>query len=290
MILALSSCDNRFEYVLPVNEPRMVVNFVSADSQPWTGTLTLSKPILEPADFEGVPGTTLKISEDGNLIETVSDILYDPRKGDQLKTVSKPIPGKTYTIEAISSNYGTAAGTYQQPLPVPIEKFDISLIGPDPKFDNAEAIEFDVTFVDPPGETFYRIGIIAAWDSVHFNGGYYQLRFSDPAYEGSGEIIDNGLLLFDDNLFDGQRVTMTLKARASFESKTLRPEDRYDYHWVILRSVSKSFYRYLITQDLQWSNYFDPYAQPTKVETNIKNGFGVVGGYTMTVKGKPYMY
>ena len=114
------ACDNRFEYVLPVNEPRMVVNFISSDSESWRGTVTLSTPILELPDFTGVPGATIKIYEDGNLVETVSDVTYDPRHPEDVVTLSRPTPGRTYSIEAVSGQYKTAIGTYVQPLPVPI--------------------------------------------------------------------------------------------------------------------------------------------------------------------------
>lgn len=292
MIYALFACDDdRFEFELPVNKPRMVVNFVSVDSQPWAGTLTLSMPILKLPDFEGVPGATLKVYEDGSLVETLTDALYDPRRGNETTTLSSPTPGRTYTIEASTPEYGTATATYMQPLPVPIEKFESKLAGPGPEFNNEEAIEFSVTFVDPPGENFYGIEAIAAWDSLSLHGQPYTLFFGEPAYQNNQPYdMTYGRLYFDDGYFDGQRVTMTFRARAH-KSHFLNGQPAYlfKHQWVILRTVSKSYYKYLKTIDLQYKAWGDPYAQPVKVETNVKNGFGVVGGYTMTVKGKPFI-
>jgi hypothetical protein len=290
-VFSLVACDgDRFEFELPVNEPRLVVNFVSLDSQPWKGTLTQSLPILELQAFQGVPGAALKIYEDGNLIETVSDLPHDASRSLVAATTNRPAPGKTYTIEATAPGYATALGIYVQPLPVSIEKYDVRLVGPDPDFQNQEAIEFSVTFVDPPNENYYSIDIRATWDSVHINGGYYELKFIDPVYQ-EYEPYDRsfGKLYFDDAYFAGQRVTLRFKARAQKSHLTNRREDWFEYSRVMLGNVSRSYYRYLKTIDLQSKGWGDPYAQPVKVETNVKNGFGVVGGYTGTLKIVPFI-
>ena len=292
-IVVLFACDNRFEYELPLNKPRMVVNFISVDTEPWTGTLALSWPILEygSPNGVGVPGGVLKVYEDGSLIGETKVGAATPGYDQQMTLSSRPTPGKTYTIEASSPDYGTASSTYVQPLPVPIEKFEVELVGPDPEFQNEETIEFRVTFIDPPGENFYEVQAIFAWDSLSLHGQGYQIFFSDPLYENRHKGKFYTMPYFDDTYFEGQRVTMAFRARAS-ESQFLneRPEDRLDYQWITLRNVSKSYYRYAITIDLQQAVWGDPYAQPVKVETNVKGGFGVVGGWTQTAKGKPFIY
>lgn len=292
LIFVAVGCDNRFEYVLPVEEPRMVVNFVSRDSQPWKGTVTLSLPILEVGVYDGIPGgATVNVYENGTLIETMGNVPYDPYDRTQTTLLSSPTAGTTYTIEALSADYVTAHATYTHPMPVPIENFEIELIGPDPEFQNEDAIQFRVTFVDPPGENFYGVQTFGGWNSDEFHGQYYSIFFEDPTYENV-ETSHGAIRYFDDAYFDGQRVTMTFRARASFKSidTGMRPEDWYDYHWVELTTFSKSYYRYLQTVELQFYTYGDPYAQPVKVETNVKNGFGVVGGYTTTAKGKDFVY
>jgi hypothetical protein len=293
VVFLLVGCDNRFEYELPVNKPRMVVNLVSRDTQPWTGTLTLSWPILEYGDLNrnSVPGGLIKVYEGDSLIETIIGV-NNHDYNNLMTLASRPMPGKTYTIEATSPEYGLASATYVQPMPVPIEKIEIELVGPDPRFQNEDAIEFRITFVDPPGENYYQIDALAGWDSLDLRGGSYQPMFVDPVYEDKDPFDFYKNLYFDDEYFEGQRVTMTIRARAQFDSlyDTLHPEHWYDYHWVTLRNISRSYYRYLITMDLASEVWDDPYAQPVKVETNVKNGFGVVGGWTMTVKGKPFVY
>lgn len=288
--LLIVGCDERFEYELPVNEPRIVANFIAENDKSWVGTVAASKPILEFWDFTSVDGVQVSFYEDDKLIEVLKNVKYEFQRDS--KTQTSPKPGHAYAIEVTAPGFATAGSSYVQPLAVPIERFEIERAGPDPSHQNVEMVRFIITFVDPPGPNFYELSISAAWDANDpIMPREYYLFFEDPAYpnQTSGYFLHENAL-FDDGYFDGKRVTLSFKSYAMTYTGPTPESYKMEYHRASLRNTTKSYFRYYNTVYAQAESRLDPYSQPVKIENNINNGFGIFGGYTTSVVARDFLY
>jgi hypothetical protein len=82
----------------------------------------------------------------------------------------------------------------------------------------------------------------------------------------------NTSIFLNDRIFDGQLFL--------FKAQMANPPDTRVY----LFSVSEEYYNYYMQVGLQEKNKGDAFAQPVQVTSNIENGWGVFGGYTVASK------
>jgi hypothetical protein len=73
-----------------------------------------------------------------------------------------------------------------------------------------------------------------------------------------------------DKVFNGKEKLITLRTRGQLHGNIM----------VELKTLSRDFYDYEITSDIQWKSDGDPLAQPINVYDNITNGFGIFAGYS----------
>jgi hypothetical protein len=52
--------------------------------------------------------------------------------------------------------------------------------------------------------------------------------------------------------------------------------------YVVLLSVSESYFRYLKATEFQENNEDNPFATPVQVYNNIENGLGIFAGYSIS--------
>jgi len=86
----------------------------------------------------------------------------------------------------------------------------------------------------------------------------------------------NSYGIFSDILFKGQSQILSfdldLYGFSSVENKVK----------IVLFSLSKDMYHYLLTYQAQQNAGNSPFAEPVMVYSNVDNGYGIFGGYSMS--------
>ena len=277
------SCDTAVVIDLPVNPPKLVVNCLGRNNKPFYAGVSLSQPRLD--DFETIPvsNAVLKLYENDKFIESLPFKRIDDSWSSGAIYESNslfPTPGNTYRLEATAPDIQPVVASYFHPLPVAPQRLQVTFSGKEITEQNPFNIFLKLDFTDLPGENFYHLQIVGKTENVAFpmSSRTYGLYFADPAYEENNSSFSEPLT-FDDKFFNGKDVVLEFNASQGVDNQF--PIVYFD---VYLRTLSKEFYWYLKGSGLQIRNFYDPMAQPVKVENNIKNGLGIFGGYTETVK------
>lgn len=266
--LILASCSTIEIVDLPEVEPKIVMKFIAYDSVAWTGSLTISQPILNNNhEQEPITDAEVTIYENNSLLSSLqyfgNGSPFDV--GDYKADDSYPKPGMTYRIVVNSPRLGMAAASYTQPDSIVITNLHASLT---PIGDGSSRIDIELSFNDPPGPDYYELH-----GRVQFSPGASQEvrpRFIDPSYRELKEIYMP--VIFTDELFDG--TTTTLR----FTSEVI--ESEAESFRIYLRHLSPECYHFLRGIHLQKIAEGDPFAQPVSVKGNVENGYGVFGGVT----------
>jgi Domain of unknown function (DUF4249) len=196
-----------------------------------------------------------------NLFE--NDVSINELKKDSglFKTPSnlKIQDNKTYRIEVKATDYTPlSTNALKLPFPTKIEQIDWHF-----KDSSKERIELNTLFNDAMGKNYYAIKIERYYgDTLFQETSPERYRFIGP-YD-----------VFNDELFDNKQAKITREVYAfDYRHKINRLKIRL----YSLDEATYSFFKTIDTQDFVKGEYF---LEPTKVYSNIKNGYGVWGAYS----------
>lgn len=242
----------------------VVVNALFNPDSVWTFTLSQSRTILEGRDlpFEIIDNAFISIFDENDVL--VESLFASSQNGVYIGETFPEIGSKySISIDYDSKEYQSTSYTPELPL----LKSASGIFQP-------EALDFHIEFVDKKGEeNYYQLFLI----DVDGNGGI-EFEVIDPVYENniSGEFD----LLFDDKLIDGNTVSIRLTLGNRFS--------RFP-HEAVLISCSEEYYNYFASRNLQQNLEKDPFAQPVQVYSNIINGLGIFGGFSITRREIEYI-
>ncbi len=289
VVLIVIGCGAPEILYLPSPPRELVINCIGYSYHPWYAYLSLSSSILERPDNEVIHDATVNLYEDGVLVETFAHdtTMSSPGGTRYYSVISTPKPGKRYKITAARPGFPTAESEFLQPDSIALGSLTVRVIGPNVTFPSTTDVQFRIEFTDPLGEDFYELDAIHILDSTYYDipgtndSSLYmssqdlRLAFIDPAYEENNDLFFSAIA-FNDSYFDGKTATLDLTAQV------YEPEKKT--YVVYLRHLSKDYYNYLKTVYLQGATSGDPFAQPVLLENNIKDGYGIFGGFTQTKK------
>lgn len=310
ILFALGACESIIDVETPSDGHKIVAHsFFTADSV-WTVNAGLS---LHTSGFP----VTLSHADPGQTIVVVSDdrghadILqyYPVNIGAGLNYRSaqglRPRPGVTYTLRVempgfisseTSSPPAPVEATAQLPERVAVQNIAYSN-------DNGTAsLRFAIE--DPPGANYYRLELFQVGpedtgtiinDTLYipqavedvFNYRQVDFRSTDPSFHFHYGEVGNleqkeeinfdfyGRAVFSDDLFDGTLHDIEI----AFEPYTYPGfQPRFA---IIFSTLSHEMFTYLHTLDRHQKSApaYSSEVYPIPVYTNIKNGFGVFGGY-----------
>jgi Domain of unknown function (DUF4249) len=297
VVVLVVSCKTSDIVTLPENPPKIVVNCVTENDSLFTASVSLSSGILNknpnPNYYGFVPISTAKVDlyENGQFLETLTPYTNpyptstpdDQLADDYYAKNARARIGKTYTIEVTQEGYNMVSSTYTQPPPIAVDSFSTHVGGLDPRPEYAEdsVLEnfYHFEFNDPPGENYYEVVFFI----IHpgYSSEVLSPKFINSEYKESnlgGQEGDPGIV-FADTYFDGKRAILDLKS--AIGRQWVKGTWLYG---VYLRNVTREYYFYRKNLNQQVVNASDPFAQPTNVQNNISNGFGIFAGFTQTVK------
>jgi hypothetical protein len=292
-LFILFSCGEMFEPLeidLPSEEQKLVVNcYFAVDSSWYIRVWNSTRPFSEDTAYL-VKDARVTLTENSSQFQLSFDDYYSA-----YRVSAKAVAGKTYSLEVSAPGYETIFSTEIVPQAVPIREVK-SFATPDAVSQAGSKRTFDVTFSDPPGqENFYAISIqyldhvefpdrpaIDVWSTLYPES-------ADPSFEGDRFIeyfhhYDNGgtevNLLFDDTPFEGKEHTFRLKVAEWWAGGEQGAAPRR--YRILLKSLSKAYYQYRITYNLQLVATEDPFASPAQVFNNIENGYGIFAAYNQS--------
>lgn len=281
------SCEKYPDISVPSEEPKLVVNSLFTPDSIWSVKVSYSQGIRNFDAIQYEPDAEVKLFDSKNeLIETLSyksDGIY------QSKTL-KPLQGEKYSVKVESNDKKVLADSYA-PYPVQISDLKISK---DKSMDESynkqeDYILFNFTLNDDADTDNYYIAMFEYRHTLYDDRlpDNWVIKPSDMSLEGNDnifEVFQNkswifNRVLFTDELFNGQQKEIKLKTKA----KRLSAPGKYTKISLKVYTCSKSMYRYLKSYYYQLSgdSYQSAY-NPVTVESNIENGFGVFGGYSVS--------
>ena len=270
----LYSCETVVNVDLPEHESKLVANsFINPDSL-MSIHISNSLSILDNGNLKNIENAIVEVYENNNLVET----LQHSSNGNYTSVNKYPAVGNTYQISASANGYDNITTSTIIPAPIAINSFNMK----DSVFmDNYGSTQasLNITFNDPHNRNYYLLEIFetdTTADTTFYHPenpfNYYYIYSDDPAI---GEEQYGNAILFDDEFFNGKSYQLTVKFDSYFFNA-----NPGSLVYVRLKSANEDFYLYKKTFAAHQQNKGNPFAEPVQVYNNIKNGFGIFGGYS----------
>jgi hypothetical protein len=298
-LLSLISCELVIDIDQPDFESSLVVQGEITNEQNFQIFVSKDYYILDQAlerygESKGLTDVEIELFEDDQLIGSFEEIIIEneyyaePIYGyyqlDEL-----PSPGKTYTINVSKDGFKTV----QASTTIPDDPADLVVGSIEETINEWGSKEFrvEVTIDDPIGENYYELDIrLETYRALYDEFGEFE--GFEPISSGTYLRTDNLVvpeyqydqILFSDDLFDGRSYTLTIVFEAGFDDYLVTEYGLMEERYAIIdfRNCTKDYYTYYNTAALQNWNDGDPFAEPVPIYTNVKDGFGIWGGYKTT--------
>jgi hypothetical protein len=150
--------------------------------------------------------------------------------------------------------------------------------------------EFKIKMKDNGNEkNYYRLAVIRKYtytDGTVYYGDPHisenidpQAYSSDPLQTGDDS---NPFCVFSDDIINGKEYTMKFKLNESTNVNYDQSENDKTELIIALQQISKDYYLYLRTRAV--ANEDDVFSEPVQIHCNVKNGLGVFGSYSSSVR------
>jgi hypothetical protein len=291
------SCEKEIEFVGEGKQPLLVLDAILENHEVPTVYLTRSVFFLtnntDPSSKEisgaNVVLTNLDLNESYVLANTPSTGYY---------TGTVPIePNTNYKIEVSYPNFKTITSQLKTVNDVVLDDIDTSsAVVEDQFFGTPTSYSINLKFQDPVGANFYSIGLNSLDEinkynsdsvflSTYNNVSTHFASSTDP----SSKFYYNSTLFFDDVFFQGQYKVMPA---TTFISNFIEPDYQtggYEVRKIVtwratLRSMTEDTYLYF--KSIPKNQGGSPFSDPTNVHSNVKNGLGIFGSVSVSVKEK----
>jgi hypothetical protein len=296
LVLAIIGCETTIDIDIPFEGHRLTINgYLKPDSNIHV-VLTETRHVLEDSAFTTVDDAKVFLFENGKL------------KGELLNTGSgwyllnaHPAVGKTYTLRVESPKLGLSeAETY---IPEAVKIQDV-VVSRNRVFRDYEYYHvLDLQIEDPlGGPNYYELVLMAGVnekfflnDTLLLENSYYfhvNLLMAEENHEEQKVFGGSNSLIFSDEAFAGTGGTLKIYAASKLldelsvvDAEFSDGDDRYrliknDELFLLLRHTDSTYYYFRKSLNLQARNKGNPFAEPVRVYSNVKNGFGIFAGYS----------
>lgn len=263
-----SSCEKYLDFEGEYKTPKIVINSKITPDSTFKVHISRSLNIVDNGQLSAISNATVTLLDAyDNAIET---LVYDA-DGFYLGANS-PAANQTYKIRVSAPDYTDVSANTFIPNIVTILSVDTS------------------SYVNTDGDTLMKLKIVFSDNGA--NADYYQIRlgyglnFSGQFYYNPVTLTSNDVSLgleqnefvdfasFTDELFNGSTKTL--------EISCYNYSSYYDFLQINIITASKDIYLYDKTLATFSNTNGSFFAEPVQVYTNVKNGFGIFGGYQTT--------
>ncbi len=277
-IIVLSSCDNFFiSDIEPPKqgvEPQLVVHsYLSPDANAVRVYVRQSKPIFsnDYSKIEDKKIENAKVTITNQTTKQVATIPFNSSWNSYvIYTESFPLKeGETYQLNVSTPDGKKAEASCTIPKAIKGNFKNIKLEVRKNRYDE-ESTQLSFEFEDLSGEenNYGALAIIKHLKKPEDRKDYFEFET-----ESSFIISTYG---------------KTIRAELRNEGVSI-PLDKITSVEIKLFSMDKNYYHYLKTIEMQTSDYSgNPFKEPTIIVSNIKNGLGVFGAYTLKTTKKVF--
>jgi len=308
-LVLFASCEKDVEFKGTMTKSVLVVNsFVSPDSV-VSANVSESKFFLEEeSTITGIENATVSVyvndvfkenmihTDKGNYTGT-----YIPTIGEIIKLVVT-VPNKTDVscqdkvltrpeIVSVDTTVTSEHSYYNYTVKDIINKDGSKGYVYDTIFKQVYTdYEFKIKMKDKGSEkNYYRLTVVRKYTytdgTVYYGDPHISENVDPQAYSSDPlqtEDDSNPFCVFSDDIINGKEYTMKFKLS---ESTTVHYDQSLNGKIemiIALQQISKDYYLYLRTRAA--ANEDDVFSEPVQIHCNIKNGLGVFGSYSSTVK------
>lgn len=288
LLITAVGCETVVDVDAPPHESKLVATGIFTPDSVWSVTLHRSLSLNEPGSVHEhvVGGATVTIQEQGDDTP-ISLVHFDEGVYRPIADL-RPTAGKRYRLHAEASGLPTINAETTTPADV-----DVSFVSVEQREDvffgtNRVEYQIRIRLVDPPGKSFYELGLVEVEEDISegeevmqeryfqsadpsLHGYYDEAADPNPVYDLSsdgGEVAYYGAIMTD-RLFDGKTYEFSISTEwfrtphgaLYFSVSTFGP-DYFDYQYTV-RVGDPS-----------------PFVQPVQLYSNIEGGYGIFAGYT----------
>lgn len=274
-------CEKEVPFDSDNETSKLVLNSLFTPDSIWSVHVSRSLSVLDNGDLDSVFDATVTITDD---IGSPAILLHHNLAGFYIADSARPIPNRTYTLNASAPTYEPVSATNAIPGAVQILNLDTTFIyNPDSSVD----LKVSITFNDPAGlANFYLVEMIR-YDTISFGMDTIGYSFpeymtcTDPNIETESE-FDNvyRYLLFKDSSFDGQEYTLDFEVENFIHDNSGGGGNFKASASLNLISSSEAFFNYRRSYLAYQRVDGNPFAQPVQVYTNVEGGYGIFAGGT----------
>lgn len=285
----LTCCQTVVELDLPEKPASLVVNgFFNPDSV-FSVSVSKSQYILDNAPITKINNAVVSVFDGDVFLEQLS--FYSDGNYFSSQNI-KPQAGKKYKLTVSASGFNQAEATDAAPAGTEITGVDTGNFF----FENEKYFEVKIRFRDNPAENnFYHLQLFGSFRFFIFDSTGQQvidtISYNEPTEFQSRDLIfddknwfDNSGAMFSDELFatKGEYQLSVYLYAYSYSPDTAMGSYSFDELEVSLKSVSRDYYRYVVSYQKYKESNGNPFAEPVQVFNNVSNGFGIFAGYSGT--------
>jgi hypothetical protein len=305
MIAFLSGCELEQEVAIPDHEPKLTLRLALANAVPDSTHyrsapynqlyIGRSQHVLQAdEELEGVTNATVMLyNEAGQAVETYRHTgmlygYYQPQlMNGYYEAVSGyvPEPGKIYTLRATAPGFQSIEANTRMPQPNGMG--EVTFTDKEMSYGYFPGIEgtLKVTFQDNPNEQNYYQVQAYPLDSAQRRMSYYSItprRDRTGPELGMQEQLWLGTM-FSDELYNSGQITLSNRVVVPVSETTWNGKTRHTHYLEVqVQQLTKDEYLFYKTLQSQRDNDGNPFAEYTQVHRNVTNGYGVLGGVTIS--------
>jgi Domain of unknown function (DUF4249) len=284
VITALNACVKKVTIELPYEGDKIVVkSIIKQDSNIYAVLSKSTRPNVNSYNnLNEITNASITVLENTIPVTTLTLIpqsqsgYYNSRwYGSSYKAKA----GKTYTLKITVPNLPNAEGS-ETMVSKPKYKIESYYKVVNSTLDTTSVVKLNLT--DLPTEDYYQIKMYSADTNFMPLGPRYLIDYNSSLYFSVTSLDENASIF--DQIDGGLRYTNFYFSDKKFNGKTINPKFEFnEYNYgktrvaVILESISKSYYKFLVSAENHLNNSDNPFSEPTQVFTNITNGYGIVG-------------
>lgn len=289
VLILVAGCEKDIQVKVPELQPQLTIYSYTEVGGMITASIGRSIGILHYNGDQNlfINNAIVLLYVDGVLADT---LILNSTIGDY-KSHTIAQYGKAYRLVATATGYSPAEASCDVPALVPVQdpiehvpfaRYDV---------DNGDEDKITIKFNDPAGSDYYLIHFFAARETdslAGWGGGSGCIFSNDNSVEtptsdaiGFNTCIDSKSIFLKDQTFNGKTKELSLYVGhydmlpiTNMLGDTLYPAVKL-YH------ITEEYFRYLKSYKFSTQNEGNPFAEPTNIYGNVKNGYGI---FTIAVR------
>lgn len=310
LAIALTACEKTLDFPFEYKQPKLVLNCLLSTNQEIEFHVSRSMHILDSKDIVTISDADVIIFEDNTPLQ-VTPIAVN----GHYRTTYIPKIGHTYKFQISKEGFETIEAEVKMEKPTTINSLTGKIKSED-DITYGGFFDVNLNFNDNPDEENYYI-VYVTCDMPEEVKDYFDLDSWGDDYKlniNCNDLSVNNsysgeMLYLADEIISGGNYTMKFTAldyrdiygqfyeyeyyADNEEEEKEDPEEgeepepdiedlpfyrEFEYKLIVhVATISKDYYQYVKSFDLYNENEGNPFAEPTIVKTNIKNGLGILG-------------